>query len=134
MVDIESHMPLKASDRLLSVPTYPHTSPINTSSDSIPLNTLSTGSSLSRENLVNPVSKPRRFTIPYQNKLQILSVAVHVLAVAITIVIVQFRLREIYWFDQTAKLDLLGMEIKAESNTSALQFAAKIHEALIQVP
>ncbi|KAG5800689.1 hypothetical protein H9Q69_000248 [Fusarium xylarioides] len=132
MVDIESHTPGKATDRLLSVPSYPLTLPINTSSDSIPLNTLPTGKSLSRENLVDSTSKPRRFTIPYQNKLQILSVAVHFLAIAITIVIVQFRLREIYWFDQTAKLDLLGMEIRAESNTSALQFAAKIHEALIQ--
>ncbi|CVL06157.1 uncharacterized protein FMAN_03856 [Fusarium mangiferae] len=132
MVDIESHTPVKATDRLLSVPNYPLASPINTSSDSIPLNRLPTGSSLSRENLVDSMSKPRRFAIPYQNKLQIISVAVHVLAIAITIVIVQFRLREIYWFDQTAKLDVLGMEIRAESNTSALQFAAKIHEALIQ--
>ncbi|RKL32182.1 hypothetical protein BFJ72_g10762 [Fusarium proliferatum] len=132
MVDIESHTPVKATDRLLSVPNYPLTSPINPSSDSIPLGTLPTGSSLSRENLINSISKPRRFAIPYQNKLQIISVAVHVLAVTITIVIVQFRLHEIYWFDQTAKLDLLGMEIRAESNTSALQFAAKIHEALIQ--
>ncbi|SCO34860.1 uncharacterized protein FFMR_03662 [Fusarium fujikuroi] len=132
MVDIESHTPVKATDHLLSVPNYALTSPINTSSDSIPLNALPAGSSLSRENLVKCAPRPRRFAIPYQNKLQIISVAVHVLAIAITIVIVQFRLREIYWFDQTSKLDVLGMEIGAESSTSALQFAAKIHEALIQ--
>ncbi|SCO17176.1 uncharacterized protein FFE2_13741 [Fusarium fujikuroi] len=132
MVDIESHTPVKATDHLLSVPNYALTSPINTSSDSIPLNALPAGSSLSRENLVKCAPRPRRFAIPYQNKLQIISVAVHVLAIAITIVIVQFRLREIYWFDQTSKLDVLGMEIGTESSTSALQFAAKIHEALIQ--
>ncbi|KAJ4249167.1 hypothetical protein NW762_012502 [Fusarium torreyae] len=131
MAHIESHTPVRASDRLLPVPGTSHTSSFDNLSDNISLKTLPAISSSSTENLINSASKSRRFVVPYRNKLQILSVAVHVLAVAMTIVIVQLSLREIYWFDQTAKMEVFGHEVKAESNKHALQFVAKIHEALI---
>ncbi|KAF4461323.1 short-chain dehydrogenase [Fusarium albosuccineum] len=57
---------------------------------------------------------------------------VHVISVGATIAIVQLSFRDVYWFDEkTSAVSWYKYSIDEQTGKKALQFVAKIHEALI---